>query len=178
MLTNHDRKDQHQLMVEVFMAQMRSDAQAIPIKPTIPSLAVRKLRAHLMLEECLETIRFGLGLDLFVSEPNLKLKHKDKIDFMESGRKPSFIHIADGLGDCRVVNDGTASAFGLAMRPFSMIVMANNLSKFGPGHSFNELGKLVKAPDFVGPKFHIMKELVEQGANADIDFGSQDADPE
>jgi hypothetical protein len=167
-LTNDAKKSKHQLMVEVFMAKMRSDKQAIPTAPMIPSLEIRKLRASLMLEECLETIREGLGIHVVHDLSNIVMAEGDKFRFEEDKtRKPNLIQIADGLCDQRVVNDGTGAACGLALEPLEFIVSANNLMKFGPGHSFNELGKLVKPPDFIGPFTDLARELREQGADSE-----------
>jgi hypothetical protein len=124
-----------------------------------------------MLEECLETIRLGLGIEVIYARPQgpvlIDPTNKTcKITFEESQeRPPNLYQIADGLGDQRVVNDGTGSACGIALAPVHRIVMANNLTKFGPGHSYNELGKLVKPKDFVGPEVEILKELLAQGAD-------------
>lgn len=166
MLTNEAKKSWHQLAVETFMLRMKSAEQNVPVKPEIPSLAVRRLRASLMLEECIETIRLGLGIDVFACRPQgpVLLDDSIKFDFKEADHKPSLIQIADGLADQRVVNDGTGSACGIALAPIHRIVMPNNLSKFGPGHSYNELGKLVKPKDFVGPDAEIKAELLAQGA--------------
>ena len=170
-ITNDGKKSKRQLMVEVFMAKMRNDKQAIPTAPMIPNLDIRKLRASLMLEECLETIREGLGLDVILARPQgpaLIGAEGSKIVFEESKeREPNLIQIVDGLCDQGVVNDGTGSACGVALEPCELIVSANNLMKFGPGHSFNELGKLVKPPNFVGPFNEIAVELRLQGAVSD-----------
>lgn len=170
-LTNDGKKSKHQLMVEVFMAKMRSDKQAIPTAPTIPSLEIRKLRASLMFEECLETIREGLGLDIRVrqlSDVSHTLGDKGTGFVFEEAREPNLIQIADGLCDQRVVNDGTGSACGMALEPLELIVSANNLMKFGPGHSFNELGKLIKPPNFEGPFHALAVELNLQGADSNL----------
>jgi predicted HAD superfamily Cof-like phosphohydrolase len=169
MLTNDAKKEWHQQAVENFMLRMKSKEQEVPVKPTVPSFAVRRLRASLMLEECIETIRHGLGIEIEV-KPTTGFSDWQFID----ARRPSLLQLADGLGDCNVVNEGTGSAFGIALAPIYRIVMANNLSKFGPGHSYNELGKLVKPKNFVGPEFHIMGELIAQGADAEKDFGAWD----
>lgn len=172
MSTNDAKKDVDQLLVEVFMAKMRSDAQAIPTHPTIPSLEIRKLRARLMLEEVLETIQAGLGLKVVMEVKNVDqvkiernhVTFNDAVEFnFEEGSKPSLVEIADGCADVEVVTKGTASACGIALPPIFKIVSASNLSKFGPGHSFRPDGKLIKSPDFVGPTTQIFDELVAQG---------------
>jgi predicted HAD superfamily Cof-like phosphohydrolase len=174
--TNDGKKSQHQLLVESLMLRMRSDKQSVPTAPCIPNLEIRKLRASLMLEECLETIREGLGLNITVrqlSDVKHTLGDEGTSFVFEEAREPNLIQIADGLCDQRVVNDGTGSACGMALEPLELIVSANNLTKFAPGHTFNELGKLVKPPNFIGPFIELTQELRAQGADQkqlDADF--------
>lgn len=164
-ITNDGKKSKRQLMVEVFMAKMRSDMQSIPTAPCIPSLEKRKLRASLMLEECLETIREGLGLGVFVKGTEDEIK---EVEFVEDcSKQPNLIQIADGLMDQGVVNDGTGSTCGIALEPLELIVSANNLMKFAPGHSFNGMGKLIKPPNHPTPYEAIYYELLAQGADGE-----------
>lgn len=179
MLTNDGKKEWHQLAVETFMLRMKDSKQnQIPTKPTVPSLEVRKLRASLMLEECLETIRDGLGLDVMVGNAETKFNMSSSIILgslrFEEARRPSLLQLADGLGDQHVVNEGTGSSFGIALAPIYRIVQPNNLSKFAPGHSYREDGKLIKPKDFTGPEFQLMEELIRQGADPEKDFGAWD----
>lgn len=167
-ITNDGDKDADQLRVEVFMAKMRNDMQTIPTAPTTPSLEIRKLRARLMLEECLETISAGLGLTVNIGQDfsgTVVMPDLQGLEFSPHHDGPNLIQLIDGLCDCYVVNDGTASAAGIAMRPCKRIVMSNNLTKFGPGHKFNEHGKLIKPPNFIGPFNALAAELKRQGAN-------------
>ena len=156
MITNDGDKNDEQLMVEIFMSKMRSDDQAIPVRPTVPDLKVQKLRAALMLEETLETIRIGLGLEVRVNfikplriEGETLLEGcdllEDRVTFeFNPVREPNLIEIADGCADVLVVTIGTASACGIALHPIFKAVMGNNLLKFAPGHRFREDGKLIK----------------------------------
>ena len=169
---NAHLKSSNQLKVEVFMARIGTKTQPLPLKPEIPNAKTRVLRARLMLEECLETIRNGLGVNVDVlfdfsdggfQEPGgtkrmaVKMSH---MRFMPNG-EPDLVEIADGLADQEVVNLGTAASCGLAHQPFFDEVMNNNFEKFGPGHKIDKGGKLIKPPDHKKPK--IGREIVSQG---------------
>ncbi len=175
MITNDALKSKNQLLVEVFMSKMHSDTQHVPVCPTVPDIKTRHLRAHLMLEETLETIRKGLGLDLTVTfkEPK-KIEGETtlegceltedncKITFREIG-PANLIEIADGCCDVEVVNTGTASACGIALQPCFEAVSGNNLFKFAPGHYFNSYGKLCKPPGHPEITPYIKSLLIQQG---------------
>ena len=164
-LMNAHLKSFNQLMTEVFMAKMHRTfegavKQSLPVKPTIPILEVRKLRAQLMLEECLETINKGLGLSVHLKMFDVKI---EDFEYRERGN-PSLVEIADGLADLEVVGScGTASACGIALEPIYNAVANDNLMKFAPGHRFSETGKLIKPPDHEGPTEIIKALLMEQG---------------
>ena len=158
-------KSPNQLMVELFMAKMHAhpsgcEKQPLPVCPTTPSVEVRKLRARLMLEETLETIRDGLGLDVVTAFG--PIKGTDDVQFQEA-RAPNMIEIADGLADQEVVLLGTAASCGIAHQPIFELVMDNNLLKFAPGHKFDEGGKLIKPPKHPSPSGGISGTLVIQG---------------
>lgn len=158
-VTNDMKKCAHQMRVEMFMRSMRDANQSVPVMPTAPTLAVRKLRASLMLEECMETIQNGLGLDIGVSTDNGEVK----FEFKEA-RPVNLIEVADGIADCDVVNIGTAAACGIAQEPCTELVDCNNLMKFAPGHSFREDGKLIKPKNHPAITAMLRAELIEQGA--------------
>lgn len=95
---------------------MLAVGQSCPSKPTIPSLEVRKLRAKLKLEEALETIVDGLGVDLITKDNvtillNL-LESVNEWEFSPLG-EPNLVKIADGCEDLKVVTEGTLVACGL-----------------------------------------------------------------
>src|SRR6185436_12973045 len=101
---------------------MTSFGQEVPNKPTIPSLEVRKLRAKLILEEALETIRDGLGIDVifddFKNDTELLSSKTAKFIFEEAnGITPSLELIADGCEDLKVVTEGCLVACGLIDLP-------------------------------------------------------------
>ncbi len=164
MITNDTSKSQNQQLVENFMLRMRSDKQAIPVRPTMPSLEIRMLRASLMLEETLETIRKGLGLEVCINSGMVSLELEDdtEITFKED-KEPSLIEIADGCADVEVVTLGTASACGIAHQPIFNAVMGNNLYKFAPGHSFRADGKMIKPADHPNVAPLIVELLARQG---------------
>lgn len=161
-------KSFNQLMVEMFMAKMHAhpagrEKQPLPACPTAPSVEVRKLRARLMLEETLETIRDGLGLDVIFETPDVHCDiTMENVRFNEM-RIPNLIEVADGLADQEVVLLGTAAVCGIAHQPIFELVMDNNLLKFAPGHRFDEGGKLIKPPTHPKPTSGIAGTLVTQG---------------
>jgi len=108
--------------------------------PTIPSLEVRKLRAKLILEEALETVK-GLGFD--IDEGNLvhDLLHVATIV------KPNLIEIADGIADSLVVQLGTAVACGIDIEPVFEEVMRSNDSKLWTNKEVAEHYKTTVTPD-------------------------------
>lgn len=95
---------------------MQSFCQATPDHPTIPSLEVRRLRAKIILEEALETIK-ALGIRVHAHfDDNTHCRMDDFIDefnFGESGEEPNLELIADGCEDLKVVTEGTLVACGL-----------------------------------------------------------------
>ncbi len=162
-------KCRSQLLVDSLMARCHGGEQgrtmqALPTAPCIPNLAIRKLRAKLILEEALETIA-GLGIDVSARDNNGYEAQVDGagLTFTESLIKPNLIEIFDGLCDLEVVGKGTASACGIALQPGFERTSGNNLLKFAPGHSFNAAGKLVKPPNH--PKTDLRSILLEQGAD-------------
>ena len=156
--TNDQFKSKNQLLVELFMRQARQD---VPVAPCIPSLEIRKLRAALLLEECLETIE-AMGIQV-INSSGQQIHIRD-IKYRENG-PGNIIEVADGLADLEVVGScGTASAFGIAQQPIFEAVAGNNLLKFAPGHSFRADGKLIKPANHPAVTPMITKILLAQGA--------------
>lgn len=141
-------KTDHQKRVEELM---RRAGQELPGSPMIPSLAIRQLRANLILEEALETLD-GLGFAV-------KLNCGDLVVVPIS--EPDIVKVVDGCADVSVVTIGTLSAFGVADMPVLQAVDQNNLDKFGPGSYRREDGKWMKPPGHKAPD--ILGLLVEQG---------------
>ena len=145
---------------------MEAAQQALPSQPTVPSLEVRMLRASLMLEECIETIRDGLGLDIFIKAPtDHGARLEDVLLAQEAGlwfelHSGDLVCIADGCADTKVVTDGTALACGIDLEPVFAEVHRSNMSKFIDG-TFREDGKYVKGPSY--SRAAIKPILIQQG---------------
>lgn len=115
---------------------MQAFGQETPDKPTVPSLEVRKLRAKLVIEECLELID-ALGLSMQLTElpagydggTQINVRSSTLIEFHES--KPmSLLETADALADLDYVGPkGTAIACGIDMEPIFAEVHRSNMSK-------------------------------------------------
>lgn len=154
----------HYGMVRNFMLKAK---QACPEKPIIPDAKTRILRAKLMLEEVLETIA-GLGVTITVNADGSSGERNTAEVTIEEGLchfhdngKVDLVEVADGCADVAVVTTGTLIACGIADGPLQDTVNLNNLAKFGPGHSWNEAGKLIKPPGHKPPD--IAAVLVAQG---------------
>ena len=131
----------HQIRVEQFM---RLAEQEIPNTPTIPDSKVLELRARLIMEECLETVR-AMGFDVYTGAQKI-----DKVWFRKEAGC-DLIEVADGCADISVVTIGTLSAFGIKDQKLLEEVDAHNLSKFGPGGYKDEGGKWIKPKDLKKP---------------------------
>lgn len=160
-MSNVSLKSKNQLMVEQFMLTSiakfgeKQNKQDVPILPVIPSLEIRKLRARLILEEAIETIK-ALGFSVKVT-PGFII---DRFDFIDQ-YVPELEHIADGVADIEVVTLGTASACGLAIQPIFEAVCDNNMDKYGPGCTIDNGGKIIKPPNH--KKVDIITLLKQQG---------------
>lgn len=147
-----------QQLVREFMLKA---GQECPSKPTIPDLKTRKLRARLMLEEVLETINDGLGLEVLceTGSPEGKVYvNIDGIEFLEDG-PGDLVELADGLGDqMYVAYCGTGLACGIDMEPVFEEIDRSNKSKFIDGY-VDEGGKYRKGPSFRPPD---IKTIIEK----------------
>lgn len=137
-------KTPHQKRVEQFM---RLAKQEIPSKPTIPDDKTARLRAALIMEEALETVK-ALGCEVLV-EGTFDL-NKGNYGIV-SVREPNLEEICDGVADLSVVSTGTLSACGVPDKKLLELVDQNNLDKFGEGHSWRSDGKLLKSPNHKKP---------------------------
>ncbi|MBU2765842.1 hypothetical protein HAP94_06445 [Acidithiobacillus ferrivorans] len=129
----------------------------------------RVLRARLILEEALETIVLGLGIQIGV-------KHKDglaHIDRPESGGKflewftlnarwdLDMAEFVDGVMDLNVVGLGGLVAAGVPDMALRREVDTNNLLKIANGHTDPETGKFIKPKDHPAPNIAgILEEIV------------------
>ena len=149
-------KTEHQQRIEKMMDKMGQD---VPAHPTIPDEGTRLLRAKLIMEEALETVR-ALGFSPHVTTGIID---EDALFFRSDG-DADLVAIADGCADISVVTIGTLSACGISDNPILTEVDKNNLTKFGPGSYRREDGKWMKPPDFVGPD--LVKVLKEQSGDS------------
>jgi predicted HAD superfamily Cof-like phosphohydrolase len=117
-------KTAHQQRVEELMA---GAGQHVPDRPTMPDEKTRELRARLILEETLETIR-ELGFYIETADGS-SLDDMEDVTLHPSG-KESLEGIADGCADVIVVTTGTLSACGIADDSLQHEVDINNLKKF------------------------------------------------
>jgi len=158
-------RSNHQQRIEETMALA---SQETPSTPTEPSLEVRKLRASLIIEEAIETIERGLGIEVVVSYPDNNVGDRSEMplscmahfEFNEDGPF-NMIETADGCADLSVVNTGTLSACGIRDTLLLREVDENNLAKFGDGAILREDGKYQKPPGHKPPD--IRKILMNQG---------------
>ncbi len=120
----------------------------LPKVPTPMPLMQRLLRARLILEETLELINDGLGLN--VSVGNDRPIDVNDIILLES-HQGDLVELADGVADVSVVTIGTAIQCGLPVDDLLELVDANNLDKFQPGFSIRADGKLLKPPGHQPP---------------------------
>lgn len=172
-------KTPHQKRIEKFMKLAK---QNLPEVPTMPDEKTRVLRAKLIFEEALETIK-ALGCTVeVVSRYTMNEKEYDsqlekyRCYFFDSeglkegifqvendtAIKADLSEIADGCADISVVTIGTLSACGIPDKDLLEMVDENNLAKFGPGSYIDETGKLRKPPGHQPPP---IKELIEKLMN-------------
>lgn len=134
--------------------------QSVPPTPTIPPPEIRVLRAKLILEEALETINKGLGLDVHINSRFIRPLTIEGVAFIESNEhEPNLVELADGCADLKVVTIGTEIACGINGAPVFEEVMRSNMSKFPTTTRAD--GKILKGPNYTAP--NILPILKEQG---------------
>lgn len=132
---------------------MRKAGQETPSKPVIPDEETRLLRAKLILEEAIETIRaMGVGVRLRKSngEQGVVTVDPHELAFYIDG-EVDLEGVVDGCADISVVTIGTLIAFGVDDEPILEEVDQANLRKFGPGSYAREDGKWMKPPGWTPP---------------------------
>lgn len=154
-------RSMHQNRIEEFMQRA---GQELPSSPTIPSEKTRLLRAKLIFEECLETIK-ALGVEVYHDNPLSArcITNHGEFEFQIGSNPCDMIEVADGCADISVVTIGTLSAFGISDLNLFEQVDASNLAKFAPGCYKRDDGKLMKPPDWKKPD--IEGVLIGQGYN-------------
>ena len=139
--------------------------QELPEVPVIPDEKTCLLRARLIWEEALETIRaFGCDILALDSEGNgigtiLSIE-------LDTTLIPSIVEIADGCADLLVVTHGAALACGIDIYPVFNEVHRSNMSKMWKGENGPEVrrredGKITKSPDY--SPADISPILIDQG---------------
>jgi predicted HAD superfamily Cof-like phosphohydrolase len=136
----------HYERVKDFMQRV---GQPTPDHLTIPDERTRILRAKLILEEALETVR-ALGVQVTTRGDNPVTLDDEQMDFNTTGNV-DMIEIVDGCADISVVTIGTLIAIGVDDEPILEEVDASNLRKFEPGSYRREDGKWMKPPGWTPP---------------------------
>lgn len=116
-----------------------------------PQLSRTDLRASLLMEETVETIKAMTG--------------KDIIWYYADGEddEPDFVETIDGLCDVLVVTYGAAVEFGVDLEPFFAEVHRSNMAK--QGGPTREDGKKLKPPGWTPPDIAgILGRMIPQEA--------------
>jgi len=129
---------------------MQKAGQATPDAPVIPSEEIRILRAKLILEEALETVR-GLGVGVRLGPDGAVVSSKEADLQFHIDRPVDLEEVVDGCADISVVTIGTLIAFGVDDEPVLEEVDAANLRKFAPGGHRRADGKWIKPSDWTPP---------------------------
>jgi predicted HAD superfamily Cof-like phosphohydrolase len=159
-----------QKQVKQFMQFFNQDC---PEKPTQLTEDVAKLRAKLILEEALETITKGLGLQIclndsfdnsvFINEENLGywLSTKEAFEFTKI-KEVDLEQLADGLGDLHyVAYTGTGVAAGIDMEEIFAEIHSSNMTKAwteGDLEQAKVLYPTAKLEEFGGGLYRLVRE--------------------
>jgi predicted HAD superfamily Cof-like phosphohydrolase len=133
---------------------------SLPERVGIPSEEVRLLRARLILEEAIETIR---GLGFTIETVSADIKRIESLDdvYFELDQEPVLEQIIDGCNDLIYVAVGTMLACGVADVAHDREVCRANDEKFPGGVAeVNKYGKFQKPFGWRGPDhFRIFDEV-------------------
>jgi predicted HAD superfamily Cof-like phosphohydrolase len=150
---------------------MQKAGQDTPPLPCIPDAAVRVLRAKLIFEEAMETIR-ALGVTIRTFAHRDEVSHADPGSFSYSAEgECNITEVADGCADIAVVTTGTLSAFGIPDVHLQEKIDRSNLAKFGPGGYRRDDGKWIKPPDWQAPD--ILGLLIRMGFDPENPYREQ-----
>ena len=153
----------HYIRVREFMQKV---GQATPSLPVVPDEKTRLLRAKLILEEAIETIRaMGVGVRLRETggQEGVVTVDPHELSFYING-EVDLEAVVDGCADVSVVTIGTLIAFGVDDEPVLEEVDQANLRKFGPGSYERDDGKWIKPPDWTPPDILGVLERQASGA--------------
>ncbi len=147
---------------------MRQAGQDVPAAPTVPDEETRRLRAKLILEEALETVKaLGVGVRVTTEDGReVDFSHIDHLDFFSEGAV-DLEGVVDGCADISVVTIGTLIAFGVDDAPVLEEVDRANLRKFGPGSYARADGKWMKPPDWRPPDIRGVLERLALAAGGE-----------
>ncbi len=150
---------------------MQRAGQDTPQLPCIPTADVRLLRAKLIFEEAMETIR-ALGVTIRTGVHGLEVSHADSGAFRYAAEgECDIVEVADGCADIAVVTTGTLSAFGIPDVHLQEKIDRSNLAKFGPGGHRRDDGKWIKPADWKAPD--ILGLLIRCGFDPDLPHREQ-----
>lgn len=149
-------KTKHYERIEKFMKLAGQDTPETPVQP---SDETRILRAKLIIEEALETVK-ALGVDIQLARMSL-VEEEDDFEYSISDHPFDMVEVADGCADISVVTTGCLISCGIKDKALLKMVDQNNLDKFGFGHYIREDGKLVKPLNHQPP--NIKKLLNKMG---------------
>jgi predicted HAD superfamily Cof-like phosphohydrolase len=136
----------HAARIRAFMQKAGQDT---PDAPVIPDEETRILRAKLILEEALETVR-ALGVTVHQDDSGPVSAGEASLRFTAQG-EVDLEGVVDGCADISVVTIGTLIAFGVDDEPILEEVDQANLRKFAPGSYRREDGKWMKPPGWTPP---------------------------
>ncbi|NND71174.1 MAG: hypothetical protein HKN43_06315 [Rhodothermales bacterium] len=129
---------------------MQKAGQETPASVTVPDEETRLLRAKLIVEEAMETVR-ALGVNVELGESGFSVSEKGvDLNFVAEG-DVDLEEVVDGCADISVVTMGTLIAFGVDDEPVLEEVDAANLRKFAPGSYRRDDGKWMKPPNWTPP---------------------------
>jgi predicted HAD superfamily Cof-like phosphohydrolase len=123
---------------------MEKAGQNPPSKITVPNKDSRILRAKLIMEEAMELIERGLGIEVSLNEYILE---SNKLTY-KTVSEPNIVEAMDGAADLMWVGvAGVAVVFGCNLEPILQEVSRSNNSKFIDGYR-REDGKWQKGPSY------------------------------
>lgn len=114
--------------------------------PTVPPMALRKLRARLIGEEFIEFVKAS-GLEVIIDSQT------DTLTLIETDRPCDMVECADGLGDLRYVIDGANLVYGFPGHAVLMEIHRSNMSKLGEDGKpiYRDDMKVLKGPNYSPP---------------------------
>ena len=141
------------------MPEAKTYLQECPSRIFFPLKEVRELRAKLIFEECIETIK-AMGVDMTVNQESILSKAKLGDIQFAAKYEPDIIEVADGLADIDVVVGGTYAVFGMDDAEIFNEIHKSNMSKFPEGYDgLREDGKWIKPPSWKKPVLRPILEL-------------------